>query len=95
MGAVERQEIDVFLTLADELHFARTAQRLHLSAAAVSQTISRLERRFGAPLLTRTTRRVELTPLGQQLSMTCARPTRRSRPQSREQPPPDTGLQAS
>ncbi|MBA2552365.1 MAG: LysR family transcriptional regulator [Geodermatophilaceae bacterium] len=57
----------MFLTLAEELHFARTAQRLHLSAAAVSQTISRLERRFGAPLFTRTTRRVELTPLGQQL----------------------------
>lgn len=64
---MERQDIDVFLTLADELHFARTAQRLHLSAASVSQTISRLERRFGAPLFTRTTRRVELTPLGKQL----------------------------
>ncbi|MEV4898706.1 LysR family transcriptional regulator [Nonomuraea sp. NPDC055795] len=65
-GAVERQDIEVFLTLAEELHFARTAERLHVSAATVSQTIAKLERRFGAPLFRRTTRRVELTSLGSQ-----------------------------
>jgi len=64
---MERQDIEVFLALADELHFARTAARLHVSAATISQTVSKLERRFGAPLFLRTTRRVALTPLGQQL----------------------------
>ncbi|WP_433361405.1 LysR family transcriptional regulator [Streptosporangium sp. CA-115845] len=63
---MERQDIEVFLALAEELHFARTAERLHVSAATVSQTITKLERRFGAPLFRRTTRRVELTPLGRQ-----------------------------
>ncbi|CCH32841.1 Transcriptional regulator, LysR family [Saccharothrix espanaensis DSM 44229] len=64
---MERQDIEVFLTLAEELHFARTAERLRLAPASISQTIRKLERRFGAPLFTRTTRRVDLTPLGRQL----------------------------
>lgn len=64
---MERTDIEVFLTLAEELHFARTAERLRLTPAAVSQSIKKVERRFGAPLFTRTTRRVDLTPLGRQL----------------------------
>ncbi|MFC7986700.1 LysR family transcriptional regulator [Streptomyces sp. NPDC057336] len=64
---MERQDIEVFLALARELHFTRTAERLRLAPASVSQTIKKLERRFGAPLFARSTRRVELTPLGRQL----------------------------
>jgi DNA-binding transcriptional LysR family regulator len=60
-------EIELFLTLAEELHFGRTAQRLGLSQARVSQTVKALERRIGAPLFERTTRRVLLTPIGQRL----------------------------
>ncbi|GAA2841727.1 LysR family transcriptional regulator [Kribbella solani] len=63
---MERQDIEVFLALAEELHFARTAERLRLTPAAVSQSLKRVERRLGAPLFTRTTRRVDLTPLGSQ-----------------------------
>lgn len=54
-GAVERQDIEVFLVLAEELHFSRTAERLHVSAATISQTIAKLARRFGAPLFRQTT----------------------------------------
>ncbi|MGW7278763.1 LysR family transcriptional regulator [Streptomyces sp. NPDC054844] len=64
---MERQDIEVFLALAQELHFTRTAERLRVAPASVSQTIKKLERRFGAQLFARSTRRVELTPLGQQL----------------------------
>ncbi|MDA3649772.1 LysR substrate-binding domain-containing protein [Saccharopolyspora indica] len=64
---MEQREIDCFLVLAGELHFGRTAERLHLSQARVSQTIKKLERRIGAPLFERTSRRVRLTPLGEQL----------------------------
>jgi DNA-binding transcriptional LysR family regulator len=64
---VERHEIETFLALAEELHFGRTAERLHVSQARVSQTIMKLERRIGAPLFARTTRRVDLTPIGQRL----------------------------
>ncbi|WP_282776407.1 MULTISPECIES: LysR family transcriptional regulator [unclassified Nocardia] len=63
---MERHEIETFLTLAEELHFARTAERLHLSPGRVSQTIKKLERRIGGPLFERTSRRVTLTALGRQ-----------------------------
>lgn len=61
---MERREIEIFLTLAEELHFGRTAQRLLVSQARVSQTVARLERRFGVTLFERTSRRVALTPVG-------------------------------
>ncbi|TQM15455.1 LysR family transcriptional regulator [Pseudonocardia kunmingensis] len=61
---MERREIEIFLTLADELHFGRTAQRLLVSQARASQTIAKLERRFGVSLFERTSRRVALTPVG-------------------------------
>ena len=64
---MERREIEIFLALAEELHFGRTADRLHVSTAMVSQTIKKLERRFGVPLFERTSRRVVLTPVGQRL----------------------------
>jgi DNA-binding transcriptional LysR family regulator len=63
---VERYEIEAFLTLAEELHFGRSAERLNISTAAVSQAIRRLERRVGASLFDRTSRRVALTALGRQ-----------------------------
>jgi DNA-binding transcriptional LysR family regulator len=61
---MERREIEIFLTLAEELHFGRTAERLLVSQARVSQTIAKLERRFGVSLFERTSRRVALTPVG-------------------------------
>jgi DNA-binding transcriptional LysR family regulator len=64
---VEQREIEAFLTLAEELHFGRTAERLRVTTGRVSQTIKTLERRVGAPLFERTSRWVALTPLGKQL----------------------------
>ncbi|MFI2026397.1 LysR family transcriptional regulator [Streptomyces buecherae] len=64
---LERLEIESFVVLAEELHFGRTAERLHVSRARVSQTIQGLERRVGAPLFERTSRSVRLTPLGRRL----------------------------
>lgn len=64
---MEQRDIEIFLTLADELHFGRAAERLHVSTARVSQTIKKLERHIGAPLFERTSRRVEPTPIGRRL----------------------------
>lgn len=64
---MERDELECFLLLAEELHFGRTAERMRLSRARVSQLIQRTERRVGAPLFVRTSRRVALTALGRQL----------------------------
>ncbi|MFI6103342.1 LysR family transcriptional regulator [Streptomyces sp. NPDC051310] len=65
--AVELRDIEIFLTLAEELHFGRTAERLHLSQARVSQSIRQQERRLGGALFDRSTRTVTLTLLGQRL----------------------------
>lgn len=64
---VELREIEIFLTLAEELHFGRTAERLHLSVSRVSQSIRKQERAVGAPLFERTSRKVELTTVGEVL----------------------------
>lgn len=64
---MELREIEIFLTLAEELHFGRTAERLHVTAARVSQAIKKQERALGAELFERTSRRVRLTPIGAQL----------------------------
>lgn len=64
---VERHEIETFLALAQELHFRRTAERLHISSGRVSQTIAKLERRIGSVLFERTSRHVQLTEIGRRL----------------------------
>ena len=64
---VELREVRVFLTLAEELHFGHTAERLDITHARVSQTIRTLETRVGGRLFERTSRRVRLTALGAQM----------------------------
>lgn len=65
---LERIDIEVLLTLEEELHFGRTADRLRLSTGQVSRIVKRLERRIGAPLFTRTSRTVAATPIGSRLA---------------------------
>jgi len=60
-------ELRAFLILAEELHFGRAADRLGLDRSRVSQIIRTLEGRVGGRLFDRTSRRVELTPLGAHL----------------------------
>jgi DNA-binding transcriptional LysR family regulator len=64
---VELRDIEIFLTLAEELHFGRTADRLHVTPARVSQAIKKQERAIGAALFERTSRVVRLTPIGEQM----------------------------
>lgn len=64
---MELRDIEIFLVLAEELHFGRTAERLHISQARVSQAIRQQERRIGARLFERTSRSVVLTDVGRQL----------------------------
>jgi DNA-binding transcriptional LysR family regulator len=64
---MELRDIEIFLTLAEELHFGRTAERLHVSQARVSQAIRRQERHLGVALFERSSRRVALTPVGRRL----------------------------
>ncbi|GAA0413395.1 LysR family transcriptional regulator [Microbispora corallina] len=64
---MELRDIEIFLTLADELHFGRTAERLHVSVAAVSKALKKQERAIGVELFARDSRNVRLTPVGEQL----------------------------
>lgn len=64
---MELRDIEIFLTLAEELHFGRTATRLHLTPARISQSIKKQERNVGAELFARNSRNVRLTPVGEQL----------------------------
>ncbi|MFD9244575.1 LysR family transcriptional regulator [Streptomyces sp. NPDC059556] len=64
---MELRDIEIFLVLAEELHFGRSAERLMVSQARVSQAIRKQERRIGAALFERTSRTVRLTAVGRQL----------------------------
>jgi DNA-binding transcriptional LysR family regulator len=64
---VELRELRIFLVLADELHFGRTAERLGVSQPGVSEAVRVLESRLGVKVFDRTSRRVRLTPAGEEL----------------------------
>lgn len=60
-------DLAAFVTVAREGSFTRAAAKLGVSQSALSQTIRGLEERLGLRLLTRTTRRVAPTDIGERL----------------------------
>ncbi|MEV0085855.1 LysR family transcriptional regulator [Saccharopolyspora sp. NPDC050642] len=58
------QQLRVFQVLAEELHFGRAAQRLHLTQPPLTRHLQALEQTIGVRLLDRSSRRVELTAAG-------------------------------
>ncbi len=59
-------ELEVFKTLAETLHFSRTALKVNLSPSALSRLISRLEEEAGTELFDRDNRKVTLTQAGKE-----------------------------
>lgn len=64
MDDVELRELRYFIAVAEELSFTRAAARLGMAQPPLSAAIGKLERKLGASLLERTSRRVTLTPAG-------------------------------
>jgi DNA-binding transcriptional LysR family regulator len=61
------QQLRCFLAVAEELHFGRAADRLHLTPSPVSRAVKDLERELGVELFVRRYHQVDLTPTGEQL----------------------------
>jgi LysR family transcriptional regulator, benzoate and cis,cis-muconate-responsive activator of ben and cat genes len=66
---MELRQIDCFLAVATDLHFGKAAKSLSPAQSSISEAINSLEKEVGGQLFVRTSRRVQLTPLGEKFRL--------------------------
>ena len=59
------ESLKVFCDVAQQRSFSQAAQANDVTQSAASQVVSQLEKRMGVQLIDRSTRPLQLTPLGQ------------------------------
>ncbi len=64
---MDTHELELFVSLAETLHFGQTGERMHLSPSAVSRSLKRMEEELGQRLVERDKRSVHLTAAGEAL----------------------------
>ncbi len=62
---MELRQVQAFVTVVDEGHVGRAADRLHVTQPTLSRQIAALERAVGVPLFDRSGRALALTPAGE------------------------------
>lgn len=69
MARMTLDQLQIFLAVAEHMHFTRAAEALYITQPSVSAAVQSLEEQYGVKLFNRVGRRIELTTAGKMLQV--------------------------